>query len=421
MGVDNQINSFILSQVVNHQYRKIGMEEECIIYTKDLNRLPVNPTTQYSATDLLNEMNLLTDQNGIYSLEPGGQLEWSSPPYENLNDLSMAQLKHRKLLNDVTDRRDLIILDWGLEPSYPPDDIDLIDQPKYQLMNDHMKKVNTHGKWMMRNTASVQVNIDITDKQDAEKMVFLADCLHPVCAYLFANSPFYKNEPAGTKNIRNMIWEKTDNDRCRNLIDHGISSPNDLIKNYIDYMMDIPGIFQLNSKDVLENTDGTLGDRLEYLYANGEIRNADIQLALHQVFTNVRYKHLVEVRGADRPPLGHELAPIAFWAGLLTTDKTREKALDVVKQWSSQERASWNKSALNLDSSQIGPNGKSFEYWNKWAGELALEGLAERGKNEESHFKPFFESVLSDGPFSLQVQNDFADREIILKDYLNEQ
>ena len=420
MGVDNQISSLILSQIVNHQYRKIGMEEECIIYTKDLDRLPVNPATQYSATDLLNEMNLLTDQNGIYSLEPGGQLEWSSPPYENLNDLSIAQLRHRKLLDDVTDHRDLIVLHWGLEPILSPDDIDLIHQSKYQLMNDHMEKVNTHGKWMMRNTASIQVNIDITGKQDAEKMGFLADCLHPVCAYLFANSPFYKNEPAGTKNIRNIIWEQTDNHRCRNLVDHGISSPNDLIKNYIDYMMDIPGIFQLNSKNVLENTDGTLGARLEYLYGNGKIRNADIQLALHQVFTNVRYKHLVEVRGADRPPLGHELAPIAFWTGLLTTDKTREKALDVVKQWSSQERASWNKSALNLDSSQIGPNGESFEYWNKWAGELALEGLAERGKNEESHFKPFFESVLSDGPFSLQVQNDFADREILLKDYLDE-
>ena len=365
-------------------------------------------------------MNLLTDQNGIYSLEPGGQLEWSSPPYENLNDLSIAQLRHRKLLDDVTDHHDLIVLHWGLEPILFPDDIDLIHQSKYQLMNDHMEKVNTHGKWMMRNTASIQVNIDITGKEDAEKMGFLADCLHPVCAYLFANSPFYKNEPAGKKNIRNIIWEQTDNHRCRNLVDHGISSPNDLIKNYIDYMMDIPGIFQLNSKNVLETTDGTLGDRLEYLYANGKIRNADIQLALHQVFTNVRYKHLVEVRGADRPPLGHELAPIAFWTGLLTTDKTREKALDVVKQWSSQERASWNKSALNLDSSQIGPNGKSFEYWNKWAGELALEGLAERRKNEESHFKPFFESVLSDGPFSLQVQNDFADREILLKDYLNE-
>jgi gamma-glutamylcysteine synthetase len=115
------------------------------------------------------------------------------------------------------------------------------------------------------------------------------------------------------------------------------------------------------------------------------------------------------------------MAPVAFWTGLLTTDDTRDKALNMVEKWSNQERTSWNKSALNLDSSQIGPNGKSFEYWNKWAGELALEGLAEREKNEESNFEHFFESVLSEGPFSLQVQNDFADREIILKYYLNEQ
>ena len=420
MGIDKQITSFILSQTVDHQYRKIGMEEECIIYTKNLDRLPVNPSQQYSATDLMNEINLSTDKNGIYSLEPGGQLEWSSLPYEDLNDLSMAQFKHRKLLNDVTDYHDLIILDWGLDPSYSPDDIDLIDHPKYQIMNEHMGKVNSHGKWMMRNTASVQVNIDIIDKQDAEKMVFLADCLHPVSAYLFANSPFCKSKPTGKENIRNLIWEKTDNARCRNLIDHGISSPDGLIKNYIDYLMDVPGIFQLNSENIIETTCGTLGDRLKYLYANEKICNTDIQAALHQIFTNVRYKHIVEIRGADRPPLGHEMAPVAFWAGLLMTDKTRGKALNIVEKWSSQERISWNKSALYLDSSQIGPNGKSFGYWNKWAGELALEGLLERGKNEESHFELFFESVISEGPFSLQIQKYFADKEIILKDYLYE-
>ncbi|GIT32121.1 MAG: hypothetical protein Ct9H300mP2_2000 [Candidatus Neomarinimicrobiota bacterium] len=86
-------------------------------------------------------------------MEPGGQLEGSSPPYENLNDLSIAQLRHRKLLDDVQSS-DLIVLHWGLEPILFPDDIDLIHQSKYQLMNDHMEKVNTHGKWMMRNTPS---------------------------------------------------------------------------------------------------------------------------------------------------------------------------------------------------------------------------------------------------------------------------
>ncbi|SVA07173.1 uncharacterized protein METZ01_LOCUS60027 [marine metagenome] len=421
MDIDEKITSFILSQPVTHQHRKVGMEEECIIYTEDLNRLLVNPAEQYSATDLMNEMNQLTDKNGIYSLEPGGQLEWSSLPYENLSDLSLAQLNHRRLLNDVTDHHNLIVLNWGLEPRFSPNDIDLIDQLKYQLMSDHMGKVNTLGKWMMRNTASIQVNFDITNKQDAEKMVFLADCLHPVCAYLFANSPFRKNEPTGTENIRNMIWEHTDNHRCRNLIDHGINSPDSLIQNYIDYMMLVPGIFQLNSENIFEATDGTLGDQLINLNVNGKIRDSDIQIALHQIFTNVRLKHLVEVRGADRPPLGHELAPVAFWTGLLMAEKTREKALNVVKQWSEIDRASWNKAALNLDSSQIGPNGKTFDYWNKWAGELALEGLAEREKDEELFFEPLFKSVISEGPFSLQTQSDFVEREITLEDYIYEQ
>ena len=421
MDIHKKITSFILSQTVDRQHRKIGMEEECIIYTKDLDRIPVNPTKQYSATDLVNEMNQLSIENGIYSLEPGGQLEWSSPPFENLNDLSTAQLNHRKLLNETTNHHDLIVLNWGVEPRFTPDDIDLIDQLKYRLMNDHMETVGTLGKWMMRNTASIQVNFDITDKKDGEKMVFLADCLQPICAYLFANSPFYKNKPTGTENIRNVIWEHTDNHRCRNLIDHGINSPNNLIQSYIEYMMDVIGIFQLNSANVLEAADGTLGDRLINLYVNGKIREADIQTALHQIFTNVRFKHLVEVRGADRPPLGYELAPVAFWTGLLTTEKIREKALDVVKHWSDEERLSWNKAALNLDSSQTGPEGKTFGFWNEWAGELAMEGLVEREKDEESLFEPFFKSILSEGPFSLQTQSDFVEREITLEEYIYEQ
>ena len=169
MDIHKKITSFILSQTVDRQHRKIGLEEECIIYTKDLDRLPVNPTKQYSATDLVNEMNQISIENGIYSLEPGGQLEWSSPPFENLNDLSTAQLNHRRLLKETTNHHDLIVLNWGVEPRFTPDDIDLIDQLKYRLMNDHMEIVGTLGKWKMRNTASIQVNFDITDKQDAEK------------------------------------------------------------------------------------------------------------------------------------------------------------------------------------------------------------------------------------------------------------
>ena len=67
-----------------------------------------------------------------------------------------------------------------------------------------MEKRGTQGKWMMRNTASIQVNYDVTSEKDLEEMVFVADCLQPVCAYLFSNSPFKNKKPVGEKNIRNI-------------------------------------------------------------------------------------------------------------------------------------------------------------------------------------------------------------------------
>ncbi len=119
------------------------MEEECIIYTADLRRLPVNPCDEFSASDLLISMNENSHGNGIYTLEPGGQLEWSSPPYKNLNDLSNAFNKHRTLLELIATEHGLRILDLGVEPNYVPDDIDLINQLKYQLMDKNMARRGT--------------------------------------------------------------------------------------------------------------------------------------------------------------------------------------------------------------------------------------------------------------------------------------
>ena len=77
------------------------MEEECFLYTKNNRRLPVNPCGEFSATDLLTIMNENVGTNGIYTLEPGGQLEWSSPPYRDLNDLFSALEKHKQTLNEI--------------------------------------------------------------------------------------------------------------------------------------------------------------------------------------------------------------------------------------------------------------------------------------------------------------------------------
>ena len=406
MSIHNKVRSIILSNCVKPENRTIGMEEESILYTHENKRLPVNPGDEFSATDLVSIMNSNRGLNGIYTLEPGGQLEWSSPPFQDLNSLNIALDIHRQSLKKVVSDHNLNIISFGVEPNFDPDDIDLIDQLKYQLMDLNMEKSGTMGKWMMRNTASVQINFDVTSRKEMEEMTFVADCLQPVSTYLFANSPYKKGLPVGKNNLRNIIWEKTDNVRCRNLIDHKISSLEGLIDRYIDYVIAVPGMFQLDRSGAVTSTRTSIGARLQELDDSGTIRDEDIQAALHQIFTNVRLKHLVEVRGADRPPLGYEMAPVAFWTGILTVQSVRDEILHTVKKWSINDRHTFNKVALALDDSQAGPEGTLYGEWNQWFGDLALKGLQQRGLGEEKFFEGFLNAIMSKGPFSIQTQEN---------------
>jgi len=401
VNLHDKIRAHILSKTVSPENRTIGMEEECILYTKDDRRLPVNPCDEFSATDLLKIMNENVEDNGVYTLEPGGQLEWSSPPFKDLNHLCSAQKRHKETLDNVVENYELKIISLGIEPNYSPEDIDLINQLKYQLMDANMERNGTMGKWMMRNSASIQINFDIVDETDLEEMVFVADCLHPVCAYLFANSPLQYGKSVGTQNLRNIVWENTDNHRSRNLIDHGIDCSDNLMDRFINYVMTVPGIFQLDESGTIVETDQTLGSRLKALEKSDQIRKEDIKAALHQIFTNVRLKDLVEVRGADRPPMGHEMAPVAFWTGVLTVKSVRNEILSVVKNWSVDERHHFNKASLTLDDTQTGPTGKTYREWNQWFGEMALLGLKKRKLGEEKFFDLFFERVMDEGPFGL--------------------
>ncbi len=404
MILQDKIRKHILSKTVSTNNRTIGMEEECILYTNDGRRLPVNPCDEFSAIDLLQIINEQIGDNGFYTLEPGGQLEWSSPPFKDLNNLYASLKKHKELLVNIIETYSLDIVSFGIEPNYSPEDIDLIDQLKYQLMDTNMERNGTMGKWMMRNSASIQINFDIVNEKDLEEMVFVADCLHPICAYIFSNSPRQRGKIVGVKNLRNIVWENTDSLRCRNLIDHGINCPEKLLDKFIDYMLMVPGIFQLDVVGDMVATDQTLGSRLQKLEQSGKIRDDDIKTALQQIFTNVRLKDLVEVRGSDRTPIGYEMAPVAFWTGILTVNSVRDQILSVVKNWTIEERNDFNKAALILDDEQIGPNGDTYREWNMWAGDLAIEGLQERGLREERFFNEFFSIVKSQGPFSLQSQ-----------------
>ena len=424
MSLSDKIKSTILSGIVPANQRKVGVEIEGLYYTSDFNRLPVNKTTQYSAVDLLEEIsqNAKKDFPFSYSLEPGGQLEWASGPSISLWDVQKQFEDHKKIEDSICKKHFIDRLYLSLEPFCLPSDVDLIKVNKYQLMHNLFTQTGALGPWMMRNTTSMQLNIDITSEQDANEMAFLADAIQPLYSILFSNSPFMRSKPVDTKNMRWKIWEDTDSERCGSLFEHGIDSGEKTIDQYVSWLPNIKTIFKYNESGDTDLFNGTLG---EMILSEPSKMQTHINSALHQSFTHVRFKTVLEVRAADRPPKDSELAPAAFLTGLLTAPKTRAAGIDAISRWSHDDRKQLVETAHNLSFNQLGPEKKLIGDWLEFWAELALKGLNERKKifgikNEGPLVQSFLEDVLARGPKTIQTQNMFQKTDASLHDFLRE-
>ena len=302
-----------------------------------------------------------------------------------------------------------------------PQDIDLIRSKKYESMDKVFQKTGRMGSWMMRNTTSVQVNIDFTSRQDANEMAFIADVIQPLFSMLFSNAPFMNGQAAKTDNLRWKIWENTDNSRCRSLFDHDIYVPKSMVNNYAKWIQNVPAIFEINNSSAI-SFSGSLG---EMLSKHSDDLNQHILSALRQSFTHVRYKKVLEIRSADRPIKGNEMCPPAFLAGLLTAQSVREELMEIISSWSKNDRKKLIVLANNLSLDKTGPQGKSLQEWLEILADLSLRGLDERSvyfkiKNERSLLEPYLMNLINSGPSTLQIQKRFQKTKFSLDSFLLE-
>ena len=427
MELKEKIKCVILAPLETEEDRMIGIELEDFVYDIKGKRIPVNPGSEYSASDLLKnliDLQVNDKYKAYYSIEPGGQIEWASTPQRSLHDLQIELNDHQKRLNHLLTNYQLETIDLAVEPIYLPNEIDFIDHKKYKLMHELFIRTGKHGPWMMRNTTSIQINIDILSKTDAEGMAFLADCLTPFCALMFANGPFMAGKPANNSNHRYNIWNDTDPSRCGDLFNHGIHSEDQLLDKFVNIVLDAPSIFTVSSGNDIKKFDGSLKQWLQALDQSNLLDEYEINIALHQIFTHVRFKkHVLEVRGTDRPPKGFEMAPVAFWVGLLTVDKIRDQLMKIFSRWSVDERKIANANACILSPSSIGPAGKNMMEWINIFSVLAIDGLKIRSEslhidNEQDLFMPYLNMINERGIPAIFMQDDFYNDQKSLIEFL---
>src|SRR5439155_6346311 len=123
------------------------------------------------------------------TLEPGGQLELSGQQCESVHCAEREFAEHVQQIVTVGDEMGVAFLGLGMQPISTLDAIEWVPKRRYGIMGPYMLRVGTLGQRMMKQTATVQVNIDYGSERDAMHKLRVGMGLAPLLTAIFANSP----------------------------------------------------------------------------------------------------------------------------------------------------------------------------------------------------------------------------------------
>ncbi|HEX6436081.1 MAG TPA: glutamate-cysteine ligase family protein, partial [Candidatus Binatia bacterium] len=155
----------------------------------------------------------LSRDNAQITLEPGGQIELSGEPCDSIHCTYAEFTQHIRELLEVSDPLDVVFLGLGMQPVSRLEEIEWVPKKRYRIMGPYMPKVGRLGQRMMKQTATVQANIDYRDEKDAMSKFRTGMGLTPIFISMFANSPICDGQLNGYRSYREHIWTDTDKSR----------------------------------------------------------------------------------------------------------------------------------------------------------------------------------------------------------------
>lgn len=290
--------------------------------------------------------------DAMVTLEPGGQIELSAPPADNVFQVE-AQVQ--SFLSELAQLRTLFDrVEWlacGIQPYSLPEEIERVPKVRYAIMEEHFKAHGTLSHEMMKLTATNQVNFDYLDEGDAMESLRVAFGITSIVTAMFANSAFSGGKPNGFASRRLEIWNHTDPDRTGLLTP--FLEPGRTFKDYLNYVLDMPMLFIVRDGRWIPMKHSTFREFIKSGYEEFKATVEDFEMHLSTAFPEARLKQYLEVRGVDgqKPLLIPAVA--AFWKGLLYQKEAKREALKLVEFATLQERI-----ALHHDVPRLGLKAK---------------------------------------------------------------
>jgi glutamate--cysteine ligase len=251
---------------------------------------------------------------GNFSLEPGGQLEYASPPRQELAEVA-TDLKLGLQVLEEAGAGQVLFFDHG---SSPVADLTLplvIPKKRYEILDRYFaSQPQGRGVHMMRFSATAQPNIDVAAGDDWVDAVKLVLALTPLVRILFANSRYFEGQLQPKGSERQRIWAATDPSRS------GIpplsgQTDQELLHSYVDWAQQA-NVFLVPELELEEQprfAQLTFADWMEKGFAGRFPGLADWKTHLNTLFPDLRLRKFLEIRMVDAPAFEHALAPLAFW------------------------------------------------------------------------------------------------------------
>ena len=336
------------------------------------------------------------------TLEPGGQIELSGAPLETVHRTCDEANGHLDELRPLGDELGVGFLGVGMQPKWRRADIPVMPKARYDIMRAYMPRRGALGLDMMLRTCTVQTNLDFDSEADMVRKFRVGLALQPVATALFAASPFVDGRPSGYLSTRAHVWSDTDPDRCgvpAFAFESGMG-----FEAYTDYALDTPMYFVRRGGRYIDAAGRSFRDflagRLPELPGERPTLD-DWEGHLTTIFTEVRLKRYLEMRGADGGPWSMICALPAFWVGLLYDGGALSEAEALVAGWSHADverlRAAAARRGLEAEH-----EGRTLREVARDALAIARRGLKrrarlDRGGADETGFLSRLDAIAEDG------------------------
>jgi glutamate--cysteine ligase len=253
---------------------------------------------------------------GTLTFEPGGQLEYSSPPCRSGSTLLTLLRSVVLPLRSAATGEGIDLLAVGIDPLNSVERAPLLlHANRYQRMAEYFERLGPAGARMMRQTAAFQVSVDFDDEPWLRWRALNAAT--PYIVAIFANSPIYGGEPTGHLSARANTWRLLD--PARTGIPYDEQAP---IQAYLDFALAAPAI-------LFPTLNGGHRPFSEWLtIANPTVDEWRDHLST--LFPEVRPRGHLELRSADAIAPEWYAAPVALTAGILYDSGALRAAVDLL-------------------------------------------------------------------------------------------